>query len=131
MARPKQLIFKVVVSDPKSGKAIQIETQDKFLLGKKIGDVVDASPLGLEEYKIKIAGGSDFGGAPMVSYVEGTAKKYVWWRVNKKTRVKKLVRGNTISEEIVQVNAVVEEYGQKPFEEIYNEWKQQKSNQQQ
>ncbi|HIP90307.1 MAG TPA: 30S ribosomal protein S6 [Candidatus Nanopusillus sp.] len=130
MARPKQLIFKVVISDPKSSKAIQLETQDKFLLGKKIGDVIDATPLGLEGYKIKITGGSDFGGAPMVPYVEGTVKKYVWWRVDKRTRVKKLVRGNTISEEIVQVNTVVEEYGQRSFEEIYNEWKQQKTNQQ-
>ena len=129
MARPKQVMFKVVISDPKSGKSIQIETQDTYLLGKRIGDVIDATPLGLDGYKIKITGGSDFSGAPMVKYLEGTVKKYVWWRVDKRTRVKKLVRGNTISEEIVQVNTVITEYGQKPFEELYNEWKQQKAQQ--
>nr|WP_231434272.1 hypothetical protein [Candidatus Nanopusillus massiliensis] len=34
-----------------------------------------------------------FEGAPMVNYVEGMNKKYVWYDENKKVRVKKLVRG--------------------------------------
>ena len=110
MARPKETIFKVVISDPKTGKSIQIETKNTSLfIGKKIGDKIDATPLGLEGYELEITGGSDFSGAPMVKFVEGAGKKYVWWWINKKTRVKKLVRGNTISEEIVQINTVIVE----------------------
>jgi small subunit ribosomal protein S6e len=129
MAKSKSM-FKIVVSDPKTGKAIQIETQDTSLIGKKLGEVIDGSLIGLEGYKLRITGGSGFEGAPMVPFVEGQTKKKVWWQVNKHMRVKKLVRGNTISEEIVQVNTVIEEYGSKPFEEIYNEWKQSKPQEQ-
>jgi len=129
MAKPKQLVFKVVISDPKTGKAIQVDSQNTSLIGKKIGDIIDGSIFGLDRYKLQITGGSGFEGAPMVKYVEGSVKKYVWWKVDKKTRVKKLVRGNTISNEITQINTKIYEYGQRPFEDIYNEWKQRKGEQ--
>jgi Ribosomal protein S6E (S10) len=61
----------------------------------------------------------------MVNYVEGMNKKYVWYDENKKVRVKKLVRGNTISPEIVQINTKIEEYGNKDFNQIYEEFKSQ------
>ena len=124
----KEIIFKVVVSDPKTGKAIQVETKDESLIGKKIGDIIDGSIINLEGYKLKITGGSGFEGAPMVNFVEGMNKKYVWWNENKKVRIKKLVRGNTISPEIVQVNTVIQEYGSKDFNQIYEEFKQNKQN---
>lgn len=122
----KEIIFKIVISDPKSGKAIQVDSKDERWVGKKIGDVVDGGIVGLEGYKLKITGGSGFEGAPMVEYVEGATKKYVWWEYkhgkNKGVRVKKMVRGNTISPEIVQINTVIIEYGSKDFNEIYNEF---------
>ena len=124
----KEIIFKVVVSDPKTGKSIQVQTKDESLISKKIGDIIDGSIVNLDGYKLKITGGSGFEGAPMVSYVEGMNKKYVWWYdKSKKVRVKKLVRGNTISLEIVQINTKIEEYGNKDFNQIYEEFKSQKS----
>ncbi|MFP3167128.1 MAG: S6e family ribosomal protein [Candidatus Nanopusillus sp.] len=123
----KEIIFKVVVSDPKTGKSIQVQTKDESLVGKKIGDIIDGSIINLDGYKLRITGGSGFEGAPMVNYVEGMNKKYVWYNENKKVRVKKLVRGNTISPEIVQVNTKIEEYGNKDFNQIYEEFKSQKS----
>jgi small subunit ribosomal protein S6e len=124
----KEIIFKVVVSDPKTGKSIQVQTKDESLISKKIGDIIDGSIVNLDGYKLKITGGSGFEGAPMVSYVEGINKKYVWWyNKSKKVRVKKLVRGNTISLEIVQINTKIEEYGNKDFNQIYEEFKSQKS----
>jgi small subunit ribosomal protein S6e len=126
----KEIIFKVVVSDPKTGKSIQVETKDESLIGKKIGDIIDGSIINLEGYKLRITGGSGFEGAPMVEYVEGMGKKYVWWKLNKKVRVKKLVRGNTISPEIVQINTVIQEYGSKDFNQIYEEFKSAKQQQQ-
>ncbi|EOD42305.1 SSU ribosomal protein S6E [Candidatus Nanobsidianus stetteri] len=123
----KEIIFKVVVSDPKTGKSIQVQTKDESLVGKKIGDIIDGSVINLDGYKLRITGGSGFEGAPMVNYVEGMNKKYVWYNENKKVRVKKLVRGNTISPEIVQINTKIEEYGNKDFNQIYEEFKSQKS----
>ena len=123
----KEIIFKVVVSDPKTGKSIQVQTKDESLIGKKIGDIIDGSIINLDGYKLRITGGSGFEGAPMVNYVEGMNKKYVWYNENKKVRVKKLVRGNTISQEIVQINTKIEEYGNKDFSQIYEEFKSQKS----
>ena len=123
----KEIIFKVVVSDPKTGKSIQVQTKDESLVGKKIGDIIDGSIVNLDGYKLRITGGSGFEGATMVNYVEGMNKKYVWYDENKKVRVKKLVRGNTISTEIVQINTKIEEYGNKDFNQIYEEFKLQKS----
>ena len=123
----KEIIFKVVVSDPKTGKSIQVQTKDESLIGKKIGDIIDGSIINLDGYKLRITGGSGFEGALMVNYVEGMNKKYVWYDENKKVRVKKLVRGNTISPEIVQINTKIEEYGNKDFNQIYEEFKSQKS----
>jgi len=123
----KEIIFKVVVSDPKTGKSIQVQTKDESLVGKKIGEIIDGSIINLDGYKLRITGGSGFEGATMVNYVEGMNKKYVWYDENKKVRVKKLVRGNTISTEIVQINTKIEEYGNKDFNQIYEEFKSQKS----
>ena len=121
----KEIIFKVVVSDPKTGRSIQVQTKDESLVGKKIGDIIDGSIVNLDGYKLRITGGSGFEGAPMVDYVEGMNKKYVWYNENKKVRVKKMVRGNTISPEIVQINTKIEEYGNKDFNQIYEEFKSQ------
>ena len=120
--KKKGNIFKVVVSDPKTGKAIQIDYNGDYFIGKKIGDTVPGDIIGLNGYELKITGGSGFEGAPMVSFVEGPGKKYVWWK-KKDERYKKLVRGNTISSEIVQINTIITKYGEKPFEEIYQEFK--------
>ena len=128
MRMPKATVVKIVVSDPKTAKSVQIEVKEPtWLYGKKIGDIIDGSKFGLEGYKLEITGGSDIAGFPMRKEVEGAVRKKIWWWVDKRTRVKKTVYGNTISDEIVQVNTKILEYGQKPFEEIYNEFKQKKS----
>ncbi len=129
MPKISEVTFKVVVSDPKTGLAFQVELKGedaKRLLGKKIGDIIPGEWVGMNGYKLEITGGSDFAGFPMRKEIEGTGKKRIWWWVDKRTRVKKLVRGNTISEEIVQINTKVIEYGPTPFEEYYKKWKEQK-----
>jgi small subunit ribosomal protein S6e len=117
--------MKLVVSDPKTGKAKQFELSEEqidYLLGKKIGDEIELSFVGLDGYKAKITGGSDTSGFPMFASVHGTGRKrlLVVAKSGKKkgARVRKTVRGNTIAKDIAQVNVVVIEYGEKPlFEE--------------
>ena len=106
--------FQLVLSDPKTRKAVKLEVKDpksSFLLGLKVGDVVDASPLGIN-CKFQVTGGSDRAGFPMRADVKGTGKKRailtygVGFRpADRSVRKRKLVRGNTITEEIYQVNA--------------------------
>ena len=106
--------FKLVLSDPKTGKSEVHELKDsnaQLLVGRKIGEAVDGTPMGLSGMMV-ITGGSDKAGFPMRGDVQGGGKKYVLLTrgVGLKTEVeggkkRKLVRGNTISEEIYQVNA--------------------------
>ncbi|AEA12730.1 30S ribosomal protein S6e [Thermoproteus uzoniensis 768-20] len=113
--------FKVVVSDPMSGKAIQLEVKDpaaQRFIGLKIGDYVDASILpdlkAPQGARLLITGGSGIEGAPMLPGVPGQVKKYAilsggpGYKPRKEgERKKKLVRGNTISDQIVQINTVL------------------------
>lgn len=106
----------MIVSDKETGKSSVYELKDpqaRALVGLKIGDEIDASVLGIQG-KIKITGGSDRAGFPMRSDVMGGVKKYVllskgvgFKPKNKGERKRKLVRGNTITEDIYQINAVI------------------------
>jgi len=109
--------FKIVVADPKTGKSQSVELKDQQaqpLLGLKIGEELDGSLVGLTG-KLRISGGSDKAGFPMRSDVMGGVKKYVLmtegvgFRTNagEGQKKRKLVRGNTITDEIYQVNAVL------------------------
>ncbi len=105
--------FKLVISDSK-GKSLSQELRDRSaqpLLGSKIGDVLDSSVIGMNQGKIKITGGSDKSGTPMRQDIHGGVKKYVLLskgvgmrNVTEGTRIRKLIRGNMITEEIFQLN---------------------------
>ena len=104
--------FKFTLSD-KKGKSITRELKDSdanSLIGLQIGEEMDASAFGLKG-KVKITGGSDKSGITMRSDVHGMPRKYVliskgvgFKTTEKGLRKRKLVRGNTISEEIYQIN---------------------------
>lgn len=102
--------FKLVISDTK-GKTIAQDLKDRAaqpLVGARIGGIVDASIIGVAGGKLKITGGSDKSGTPMRSDVHGGVKKYVLLSTGvgnrSEARVRKLVRGNMVTEEIYQLN---------------------------
>ncbi|NOJ28969.1 MAG: 30S ribosomal protein S6e [Nitrososphaeraceae archaeon] len=105
--------FKIVISD-KQGKSMSHELKDKEaqpILGSKIGDVFDSTVVGISGGRIQITGGSDKSGTPMRSDVHGGVKKYVLLSKGvgmqdskKGNRIRKLIRGNLITEEIYQLN---------------------------
>ena len=109
--------FKIVVSD-KNGKSVSYELKDKEahpFLGGKIGDSFDSSTIGIAGGKLKVTGGSDKSGTPMRSDVHGGVKKYVLLSKGvgmndsaEGKRVRKLVRGNMITEEIYQLNCILD-----------------------
>ncbi len=109
--------FKVVISDPKTGTARQVEVRGakaQALIGLKIGDVVDGSIVGMPNVKLVITGGSGISGEPMRPDLPGGAKRRLllsgppgYHPPRKGMRKRKLVRGNTITEEVVQINMKV------------------------
>ena len=116
--------FKIVVSDPKTGKAKSVEVEgDKAtpLIGRKIGDLVDGAIVGMPGVKLLITGGSDKDGFPMRPDIHGGVKTRVllsggvgFKPKNKGERRRKTVRGNTITEDIMQINVKIVEEAEKP-----------------
>jgi len=120
--------FKLVISDPESGKAIQYELDDaktNALVGKAVGEIIEGDVIGLPGYKLKITGGSDSSGFPIRPGVHGSGKKKVLirgppgFRPRRKGIAKrKTVRGRELGPDIAQVNMRVEEKGAAPLKEL-------------
>jgi small subunit ribosomal protein S6e len=119
--------FKVVISDPKTKKSYQkeVDQAQSHLLGKKIDDKVKGDGLGLAGYELQITGGSDKEGFPMRKDVDGPGRKRIlvtsgtgFHAKRKGERRRKSIRGNTISNFIVQVNTVVVAHGSQPLEKL-------------
>jgi small subunit ribosomal protein S6e len=118
--------FKIIISDPQTGtsKVVELEeTRAIPLIGRKIGDVVDGSVIDLPNYKTQIIGGSDKDGFPMRKNVHGGVRRQVilsggvgFNPKNEGERRRKTVRGNVITDEIVQVNMKIVEKPKQPKE---------------
>lgn len=80
------------------------------LVGVRIGNIIDSSTIGIPGGKFKVTGGSDKSGVPMRADVHGGVRKYVLMSegVGAKNleggRIRKMVRGNMVTEEIYQLN---------------------------
>jgi len=106
--------FKIIISDPETGKSRSIELEGERavpLIGRKIGDVLDGAIVGLAGHKILITGGTDSSGFPMRPDIHGGVKTKIlvsggvgYKPKEKGKRIRKTVRGNTITEDTVQIN---------------------------
>ncbi|NHN41656.1 30S ribosomal protein S6e [Halorubellus sp. JP-L1] len=121
--------FNVVVGDPESGLAHQLEVDGQDanrFVGKEIGDDVDGAAVGLDGYTLEITGGSDEAGRPMRGDVSGPNLKEVLmkedgvgYRQDREGKRKRVtVRGAEISDAVVQVNATVTERGDESVESL-------------
>ena len=120
--------FKFVVSEPQTRKSYQLEIDQAKaigLLGKKIGEEFSGDLIGLNGYSLQITGGTDKDGFPMHPQITGQVKKRLllstppgYHPVKKGERRRKIIRGNTLSADIVQVNVKVTKKGEKAIEEI-------------
>ncbi|MGQ0638088.1 MAG: S6e family ribosomal protein [Nitrososphaerota archaeon] len=109
-------IFKITISD-KKGRCIIRELKEKDanpLLGLQIGTEVDAAIIS-QAGKMRITGGSDKSGVPMRADIHGGARKYILLSkgvglqdAEKGQRFRKLIRGNIITEEVYQINCVLD-----------------------
>jgi len=111
--------FKVIVSDPADGTSQSVEleeTQAVPLIGRKLGEVIDGVAVKLSGYKLKITGGSDKDGFPMRPDIHGGVRvgailsEGVGFHSSRKgERKRKTLRGNVITDAIVQLNMKVVE----------------------
>ncbi|KXB04696.1 30S ribosomal protein S6, partial [candidate division MSBL1 archaeon SCGC-AAA261O19] len=121
-------MVRVVVSDPESGKAYQIEPDESSvgrLMGLQIGQSFEGDIVGLSGYQLLVTGGTDKDGFPMRSDVRGPGRKRIvlskgpgYKPREEGMRRRKLLRGRTVSQDIAQLNVKVTERGEKDIQEI-------------
>lgn len=118
--------FKVIVSDPEAGTSKIVELEEARatpFIGRKIGESVDGAVVDLPAHKLRITGGSDRDGVPMRPNVHGGVRRNVvlsggvgFNPHRKGERRRKTVRGNIITDEIIQINTKITEKPKKSAE---------------
>ena len=134
------MTFKINISE-KSGKTYKLETESEEIVGKELHDKIDGKILSpdLEGYELEITGASDSAGFTALEGVEGVGLKKVLLTYGKAMhtrprkegkkkpsnpkpkglRMRKTVRGQVISPEIIQINFKVLKEGAKKLEEVF------------
>jgi small subunit ribosomal protein S6e len=118
--------FKVIVSDPQAGTSKVVELEEARaapFIGRKIGEIMDGAVVDMGATKFQILGGSDKDGVPMRPNVHGGVRRKVvlsggvgFSATKGGERKRKAVRGNIITDEIVQINAKLVDQPPKPKE---------------
>jgi small subunit ribosomal protein S6e len=116
---PEMAKFKIILSDPESGTSQVVELDGPRavpLVGRRLGETLDGAALGFGGHKVKITGGSDKDGFPLRSDIHGGVKTRVvmahgvgFHPACQGQRRRKTIRGNVITEEVVQINMTVVE----------------------
>lgn len=120
-------MFKVVISNKEESHQIEVNSNERQIIGLAIGDELNGNLVGLEGYTLEITGGSDKNGFPMKKDIEGPrrVKSLLTSGVGYNPKAKgikrrKTLRGNTISDDIVQINTIVTKTGNKSIDAILN-----------
>ncbi len=118
--------FKVIVSDPQAGTSKVVEVEEARatpFIGRRIGETMDGAVVDMAGTKIQIMGGSDKDGVPMRPNVHGGVRRRVvlsggvgFNPTKDGERRRKAVRGNIITDEIVQLNLKLIDQPPKPKE---------------
>ncbi len=118
--------FKVIVSDPQAGTSKVVELEEARaapFIGRRLGETLDGSAVDLPAHTVQILGGSDKDGVPMIGNVHGGVRRKVvltngtgFSAKKNGERRRKTVRGNIITDEIVQINMKIVERPTKPSE---------------
>jgi small subunit ribosomal protein S6e len=133
------MVFKVNIGT-KEGKTYKFETSSEDIMGKVLGETLNGELISpdLKDYELEITGLSDGSGFTAIKEVEGIGKKKVLLKYGKAMhkrsrkegkkkrsnftpgglRLRKTVRGNTISPEIIQINTKIVKEGNKKLSEI-------------
>ena len=112
------MAFKVVVSQKEVTHQIEVE-DGKALNGLVIGDEFDGGIVGLDGYTLKVTGGADKNDVPGTRRIKSLLSGGIGYHPKSDgVKRRKTVRGNTIADDIVQVNTVVVSAGSKAIADI-------------
>ena len=111
------------------GKTFHVEADEKIFVSMKLGDVITGKDISkeLNGYEFVLTGASDNAGFPALASLDVIGRKRLLLvygkgmrqRKPRGLRLRKTVRGNTISADIAQINLRVKKQGEKPLSEIY------------
>jgi small subunit ribosomal protein S6e len=119
--------FKLVISEKEKSMARTVgDPQSAGFLGKRIGESIGGELLGAGGYTFRITGGTDKSGFPLRPDLPGARQTRLYVgdgfgfnAPRRGMRRRRTFRGNTISEETVQINLVVAQKGPKPLAELF------------
>ncbi len=119
--------YKLVISDGAASLARTVgDPHSAGFLGKRIGETVGGDLFGATGYTFRITGGTDRSGFPLRPDVPGgrQVRLYVgegfgFHAPRRGMRKRRTFRGNTVSEDTVQINLVVAQKGAKPLAELF------------
>lgn len=134
------MVFKINIPD-KSGKTHKVELETEFFNGKSLGDKVPGKEIlpDLSGWEFEISGASDKSGFTamkgvtgmglkkvLLGYGKGMHKRHRFEGKKKRSnpvpkglRLRKSVRGETISDEITQINLKTLKKGKKSLKDIF------------
>ncbi len=118
--------YKLVISERERSIARTVgDPQAAGFLGKRIGETVGGELIGATGYTFRITGGTDKSGFPLRPDVPGARQTrlfvgdgFGFHAPRPGMRRRRTFRGNTVSEDTVQINLVVEQKGGKPLAEL-------------
>jgi len=119
--------YKLVISDRESSLARTVsDPQAAGFLGKRIGETIGGELIGAGGYVFRITGGTDKSGFPLRPEVPGArlvrlhvGDGFGFDAPRRGMRRRRTFRGNTISEDTVQINLVVDQKGPKALAELF------------
>jgi small subunit ribosomal protein S6e len=118
--------YKLVISEKEKSIARTVgDPQAAGFLGKRIGETIGGELLGASGYTFRITGGTDKSGFPLRPDVPGARQTrlfvgdgFGFEAPRRGMRRRRTFRGNTVSEDTVQINLIVEQKGGKPLAEL-------------
>lgn len=141
--------FKINISE-KTGKTYKLELENEDMIGKKVKDIINGKELSpeLEGYEFEITGISDKSGFSSYNFSGIGLKKVLltYGKIMRKKprregkkklsnpkpkglRLRKTIRGDTISTAISQINMKVKKQGTKKLSEIFKKQEKQEEKQ--
>jgi small subunit ribosomal protein S6e len=119
--------YKLVISEQAKSLARSVgDPQAAGFLGKRIGETIGGELIGASGYTFRITGGTDKSGFALRPDLPGARQVRLYvgegfgFRAPRAgMRKRRTFRGNTISEDTVQINLVVDQKGPKPLTELF------------
>jgi small subunit ribosomal protein S6e len=122
--------FKLTIGDSKTKRTFKADLKSPDadqLVGKKIRENFRGELIGLTGFEFQITGGSDSAGFPMKSDIEGLGRRRLLlsdgfgFKARKEgQRKRRSIRGNTISNETVQINCKIIKWGEEDLMKHFN-----------